>query len=462
MGASMIKPLLLSGLTQSLSGQLYGDDLAVQGISIDTRTLKPGDLFVAIEGPRFDGHAYLGQAREAGAVAAVTHRHVSDSGLPQIVVADTDKALGQLGAENRSLFQGTLIGVTGSCGKTSVKEMLLALFSEQGQTMATEGNLNNAFGTPLTLARIEARDRYAVIEMGTSSPGEIDYIARMSRPDISLITNADETHLADLINVEGVAHEKGFILDALSPEGVAVLNRDDRFFAQWQQRALQSPERKVISFSFSDSAADCYASEVQSTSEGMRFNLHVAGQVRPLQLAFWGRHQVLNACSAAAVALAANIPLDIIAQGLENARPYQRRGQRFFLPDGALLIDETYNANPRATLAAIDQLADSDGRTIMVLGDMLDLGEVSDARHRQVGEYARQCGIDEFSGFGPSAKIACEAFGGGHHFDDKEALIHWLQMHMTTGVTALVKGSRGMKMLDVIRALAGPDYKGEA
>ena len=284
----------------------------------------------------------------------------------------------------------------------------------------------------------------------------------MSRPDISLITNADETHLADLVSVEGVAHEKGFILDALNPEGVAVLNRDDRFFDQWRQRVMRRPDRKVISFSYSDSAADCYASGVQTTSEGMSFTLHVGEQSRPVQLTFWGKHQVLNACCATAVAMAANLPLDIIVQGLQNARPYQRRGQRFTLPGGAVLIDETYNANPKATLAAIDQLADCAGRTIMVLGDMLDLGTVSDARHIEVGEYAKQSGINDFLSFGPSAKIACEAFGKGHHFDDKETLVNWLNAHLAEGVTALVKGSRGMKMLDVIRALAGPEYKGEA
>ena len=458
----MIKPFKVSLLADQLNGQLHGDDVSISGISIDTRTLQSGDLFVAIEGPRFDGHGYLEQAKAAGAVAAVTHRMVEGAPLPQIIVADTEVALGQLGAANRDLFQGTLIGVTGSCGKTSVKEMLLSVFSEQDITMATEGNFNNAFGTPLTLSRIVEQDRYAVIEMGTSSPGEIDYIARMSRPDISLITNADETHLADLINVEGVAHEKGFILDALNPEGTAVLNLDDHFFDQWQQRVLQSAGRKVLSFSFSDAVADCYASGVQTTSEGMSFTLHVQTETRPVQLAFWGKHQVLNACCAAAVALAANLPLDIIVQGLQNARPYQRRGQRFSLPGGAMLIDETYNANPRATLAAIDQLADCEGRTIMVLGDMLDLGEVSDARHREVGVYASECGINEFSGFGPSAKIACKAFGKGQHFDDKDALVDWLKTQLDNGVTVLVKGSRGMKMLDVIRALAGPEYKGEA
>ena len=457
----MTRIFTLSMLAELLGGTLHGEDAEINGLSIDTRTLKDGNLFIAIKGPRFDGHGYLQQALEAGAVGAVTQEKINSS-LPQIVVADTEKALGLIGAANRDGFDGTLIGVTGSCGKTSVKEMLRAIFSEQARTLATEGNLNNAFGTPLTLFRLEQAHRYAVIELGTSSPGEIDYISRMSRPDISLITNADETHLADLKSVEGVAYEKGFILDALSDEGIAVLNLGDRFYDQWRQRALDHSGRKVISFSLSDSEADCYASDVISAGAGVRFTLHVQRQAVPVQLAFWGRHQVLNACCSAAVALAAHLPLDIIVQGLENARPYQRRGQRFTHASGAMLIDETYNANPRATFAAIDQLADCSGETIMVLADMLELGDVSDARHTEVGKYARERGIHRFLSFGSSAKLASKAFGNGLHFDDRVELAKWLENHMSPETTVLVKGSRGMKMLDVIRTLAGSDYKGEA
>lgn len=458
----MIGSFALSALAELFDGELMGEDLGIQGISIDTRSLKSGDLFFAIKGPRFDGHAYLAQAEKAGAVAAVTQSYVEDSALPQIVVTDSEKALGLIGAANRDRFTGTLMGVTGSCGKTSVKEMLSYIFAGQGSTMATEGNFNNAFGVPLTLFRLESSHEFAVIELGTSSPGEIDYISRMSRPNISLITNADETHLADLVNVEGVAHEKGFILDATEDQGAAVLNRDDRFFEPWSERVRKKDVRRILSFSLINSEADCYASDICSNEQGMFFNLHLAGQSAPVQLSFWGQHQVLNACCSALVAHAANLSLDIIVQGLENARPYQRRGQRFRHESGALMIDETYNANPRATLAAVDQLADCDGETIMVLGDMLDLGEVSDQRHREVGLYAREKGIHHFLSFGAGAKLASEAYGHGLHFDDKSKLAEWLQAHLSEGKTVLVKGSRGMKMLDVIRTLAGSEYKGEA
>ncbi|USE34880.1 UDP-N-acetylmuramoyl-tripeptide--D-alanyl-D-alanine ligase [Endozoicomonas sp. SCSIO W0465] len=475
----MIKSMTLSMVAGIVKVQLTdhpNDELPITGVSIDTRTLRAGDLFVAIKGPRFDGHNYLNQARAAGAVAALTERYISGAALTQIVVANSEQALGLLGAANRNLFNGCLVGVTGSCGKTSVKEMLLAIFSEAGSTLATEGNLNNALGTPLTLLRINESHQFAVVEMGTSSPGEIEYIANMGRPDVSVIVNAAETHLADLKSVEGVAREKGVILDALADDGIAVLNMDDQFYGQWCERVLQKSGRRMISFSARNPDANCFASDITPNAEGTRFTLHIRRQSqqqeqRSLQLSFWGRYQVANACCAAAVALACGLSLDIIARGLENARPYQRRGQRFVHSSGAILIDETYNANPKATLAAVEQLADCGGRTIMVLGDMLDLGDISDERHRDIGRYAKALGIQQFLSFGPSARLASEAFGSGQHFEDKNELIGFLneQLHdgYNSGVNSentavMVKGSRGMKMLDIIQALIGSDYKGDA
>nr|MDT0252994.1 UDP-N-acetylmuramoyl-tripeptide--D-alanyl-D-alanine ligase [Endozoicomonas sp.] len=364
----MIEPMSLAMIAEIVNGQL-SDHLSgqpsVTGVSIDTRTLKHGDLFIAIKGPRFDGHEYLKQAHSVGAVAALTEHYVADAPLPQIVVENTEKALGLLGAANRNRFSGCLVGVTGSCGKTSVKEMLMAIFSEAGSTLATEGNFNNALGTPLTLLKINADHQFAVVEMGTSSPGEIKYIADMGRPDISLITNAAETHLADLKSVEGVAWEKGFILDALPSNGIAVLNLDDRFYSEWFDRVLKESNRRVVSFSGKNAEAECFASGIEPNEDGTGFTLHIReknkqpeperAEQKSVQLSFWGRYQVNNACCAAAVAAACGLSLDMIVRGLENARPYERRGQRFTHVTGAVLIDETYNANPEATLAAIDQ-----------------------------------------------------------------------------------------------------------
>ena len=461
----MIEAMSPAKIAEIVGGQLFdlrpdqfGAPL-VTGVSIDTRTLRAGDLFIAIKGPNFDGHDYLEAAHAAGAVAALTEHYVASAPLVQVVVASTEQALGQLGAANRQRFAGALIGVTGSCGKTSVKEMLLAIFQQAGPTLATEGNLNNALGVPLTLLKIAQSHQFAVVEMGTSSPGEIEYIANLGRPTIALITNAGETHLADLKSVAGVAREKGFILDAVAEHGVAVLNLDDPFYDQWRARVPSG--RRTVSFSVQNPQADCYASDIEPNEQGMRFTLHANGQQRSLQLSFWGRYQVANACCAAAVALAQGLSLDIIVQGLENARPYLRRGQRFKHASGAVVIDETYNANPKATLAAIDQLVDSDGITIMVFGDMLELGDISDQRHGDIGRYAEERGVNHFFSFGASARLASDAFNGGQHFDDKRELIEVLEglLQRIAGkysTTVMVKGSKGMKMLDIIQALVGP------
>ncbi|MGI9275924.1 MAG: UDP-N-acetylmuramoyl-tripeptide--D-alanyl-D-alanine ligase [Endozoicomonas sp.] len=471
----MIRDYRLSELAEMLGGELRGDDQCVSGISIDSRNISPGDLFIAIRGPKFDGHAYLQQAVEAGAVAVLVQDAEKAQTLTAIVVSDTFAALGMIGQYNRSNFNHPVLAITGSCGKTSVKEMLAAICSEEEPTLATEGNLNNAFGAPLTLSRIGSRHGFAVIELGTSSPGEIQYIAELTSPDVSVITNAAEAHLDKLVSVEGVAQEKGFILDDLKPDGVAVLNLDDVFFEQWQQRATGAQRaRKVISFSLENPAADCYASGIESTAQGMVFRLHISGRTADIGIAFWGAHQVQNACCAAAAAFAAGISVDSIIKGLENARPFQRRGQRYQMSDHSLVIDETYNANPRATLAALDQLAECQGIRVMVFGDMLDLGSVVEARHREVGEYARHLGIDYFAGYGPAARLAVEEFGeAGRHFDGKEALSTWVSALLNAPAdkrnnpdkaeqtTVLVKGSRGMEMLDIVRTLVGPQYKGE-
>lgn len=470
----MIETMSPAKIAEIVGGQLYDlhadrsgwSEQLVTGVSIDTRTLRAGDLFIAIKGPHFDGHDYLEAAHVAGAVAALTEHYVASAPLVQIVVTSTEQALGQLGAANRQRFTGCLIGATGSCGKTSVKEMLLAIFQEAGPTLATEGNLNNALGVPLTLLKIDQSHQFAVVEMGTSSPGEIEYIANLGRPDIALITNAAEAHLADLKSVAGVAREKGFILEAVAEQGVAVLNLDDPFYDQWRARVPSGC--RIVSFSTQNPQADCYASDIAPNEQGMRFTLHMNGQQWTLQLSFWGRHQVANACCAAAVALARSLSLDIIVQGLENARPYLRRGQRFKHATGAVVIDETYNANPKATLAAIDQLVDCGGKTFMVFGDMLELGDISDERHGDIGRYARERGIDYFLSYGSSARLASEAFGQGQHFADQRDLIVALEALLQSvsgndGAAVMVKGSKGMKMLDIIQALVGPaeNNKGE-
>lgn len=470
----MIRSFTLEELQENLSGRLVGSDTlhnSITGISIDSRTLVSGQLFVAIEGSRFNGHQYLQQAQRKGAVGAVVSRVNESIDLPQIVVNDTFLALGQLGQLNRDIFKGQVFAITGSCGKTSVKEMLSSILAEQSNVLFTRGNLNNGYGVPLTLCRLKAVHDQAVIELGTSAPGEISYLAELTQPDIAILVNAAEAHLADLGSIEGVAEEKGCILDALGEHGIAILNYDDVFYSQWLERTKIASGRKVVAFSLNNSDADCYASDLIITDRGMRFILNELHSRKEVDFAFWGEHQVANACCAAAAALSIGIELDVIVKGLENARPYQRRGLRYKLSQKydtscVTVFDESYNANPKATRASIDLLSTCSGKRIMVLGDMIDLGALSENRHKSIGVYAKKQGIDYFAGFGPHAKLACEAFGKvGCHFESKAALTEWVDALIKNDsghtVSVLVKGSKGMEMLDVVRSLVGPEYEGE-
>lgn len=478
----MIRPFILGEISAYLDGELLAGATAemkrqtvaatpITGISIDSRVVSAGELFVAIKGPRFDGHQYLAKAREAGAIAAVVDTVSEDVDMIQIRVSDTFLALGKLGRLNRNEFTGRVIAITGSCGKTSVKEMLLAILSEQTKVLSTFGNLNNGYGVPLTLFRIEKSHENAVIEIGTSSPGEIGYLSTLAMPSVAVITNAAEAHLAGLESVQGVAEEKGFILDSLDEDGIAVLNREDVFFPIWRERVLAVSGRKILSFSLGSVEADCVGLNIRSSDRGMSFDLCAFDESIPVNLSFWGRHQVANACCAAIACLAVGVELATIVNGLEKARPFQRRGLRYTLStvpgrQPVIVFDETYNANPKATLAAIDQLSDCPGESVMVFGDMLELGAVSEERHREIGRYAREQGIEYFAGLGVHAKLACDEFGEeGCHFESKVALINWVDslINKTSGdaLSILVKGSKGMEMLDVVRFLVGPEYKGE-
>ncbi|MDD7804056.1 MAG: UDP-N-acetylmuramoyl-tripeptide--D-alanyl-D-alanine ligase [Endozoicomonas sp. (ex Botrylloides leachii)] len=469
----MMRSFFLKEISDSISGQIIGrnaENKSITGISIDSRTLSAGQLFIAIKGPYFDGHQFLQQACEAGAAAAVVSKIDKSIDLIQVLVKDTFLALGKLGQLNRLAFQGLVFAITGSCGKTSVKEMLSAILAEQFNVLSTLGNLNNGYGVPLTLSQLEPVHDYAVVELGTSSPGEISYIAGLTQPDIAILINAAEAHLEGLGSVEGVAKEKGYILDASGDKGVAILNYDDSFYSEWLARTKTVIGRKTVAFSLNNSDADCYASDIKTSDKGMDFILNVSGSECPVNLGFFGLHQVSNACCAAAAAFAAGIKLEVIAQGLENAHPYQRRGMRYKLSGvwgkRVTVFDETYNANPKAMRASIDLLSMCSGKRIMVFGDMLELGRLSSDRHRDIGVYAKQKGIDYFAGFGALAELACAAFTkDSRHFSSKAELVDWIKtlIRSESGhtVSVLVKGSKGMEMYDVVRSLVGPEYEGE-
>lgn len=447
----------LSDLAQSLKAELLGDDAQCLDISIDTRTLTPGQLFVALTGPNIDGHDYVATALEKGAVGAMVSRLQVGIEGTQLLVSDTVIALGQAGAFNRQRFDGCVIGITGSSGKTSTREMIAAICSESGETLASEGNLNNHLGVPMMLSRIDGAHQYAVIEMGTNQPGDIDYVANLAAPNVALVTNASESHLLGLGNLAGVVVEKGAIYDSLPSDGTAILNRDDPAYADWLVRVTHEPERKALSFSLTHSSADCYASDIRFLDDGMHFILHVAGDASPVHLNVWGEHQIANACAAATVAQAIGLPLTIIVRGLEKAEPYQRRGQRFQGLHNALIIDESYNANPSSTQAAMDVLAACHGIKILVLGDMLELGERAEIWHRVMGQYALDVGVNVLLTYGEQTELSQESWGGiGVHFTDKTLLIENLLPRLGSEVVVLVKGSMSMGMNEVVKACAGP------
>ncbi|HFD78768.1 MAG TPA: UDP-N-acetylmuramoyl-tripeptide--D-alanyl-D-alanine ligase [Gammaproteobacteria bacterium] len=438
----------LSRAAEILEAERSGADVEFRGVSTDTRTLEPGNLFVALQGPNFDGHDYLQQAFAGGAVAALLGRGDA-GGLPQLLVGDTRLALGRLAAAWRSTLGLPLIGVTGSNGKTTVKEMLAAILRQRGEVLVTRGNLNNDIGVPLTLFDLSPAHDYAVVEMGANHPREIAYLAAVARPTVGLVTNAAAAHLEGFGSVEGVARSKGELFESLPPEGVAVINADDDYAGLW--RTLAAP-RRLVDFGLDRSAQ--VTADWRGDLEGSELDLHTpAGSVR-LRLPLPGRHNVMNALAATAAAVALEVPLDAVAAGLGAVQTVSGRWQRQAGANGALLVDDSYNANPASLRAALQLLAQTKAESWLVLGDMGELGEAGEQLHRRMGEEAREAGIRRLFAFGPLARQAAESFGpGGESFSELEALNATLREAAHEGVIILVKGSRAMRMERVVEAL---------
>ncbi|MBB6339962.1 UDP-N-acetylmuramoyl-tripeptide--D-alanyl-D-alanine ligase [Pseudomonas fluvialis] len=447
----MLKPLRLSEVANALCARVIGADVAFAAVSTDSRKIEAGQLFVALVGPNFDGHDYLPDVAAKGAVAALVQREVPDAHLPQLVVADTRIALGQLGALNRAAFSGPLVAVTGSSGKTTVKEMLASILSTLGPVLATRGNLNNDLGVPLTLLELAPEHRSAVIELGANHVGEIAYTVALTRPQVAILNNAGNAHVGEFGGPEKIVQAKGEILEGLAADGVAVLNLDQAAFATWRQRV---GERPVLTFALNNSQADFHASAIEHDARGCpAFTLHSpAGEVR-VQLNLLGLHNVANALAAAAAAHALNVPLVGIQQGLESLQPVKGRAVARVATNGARLIDDTYNANPVAVCAAVDILAAFPGRTVLVLGDIGELGEWAEQGHRDVGTYAAGK-VDALYAVGPLMRHAVAAFGAeGHHFADQASLIAALAAEQGPSTTLLIKGSRSAAMDKVVAAL---------
>lgn len=449
----MLDAMTLSQLADTLHGRVPGDDARFDGVSIDSRAIAAGDLFVALVGPRFDGHDYLDDVAAKGAVAALVQREVPGSTLPQLVVADTRLALGQLGALNRAAFTRPVAAITGSSGKTTVKEMLASILRTQGPVLATRGNLNNDLGAPLTLLELAPQHTAAVIELGASRVGEIAYTVGLTRPHMALITNAGTAHVGEFGGPDKIVEAKGEILEGLGEGGKAVLNLDDKAFPIWQARAGQ---HAVLTFSLDNAVADFHSSARHSDARGCpSFTLHGPEGEVFVQLNLLGTHNVLNALAAAAAAQALGVTLAGIQTGLNAVQPVKGRTVAQLALNGARVIDDTYNANPTSMCAAIDILAGFSGRTVLVLGDIGELGAWAEAGHCQVGEYAVGK-VDALYAVGPLMRHAVTAFGAqGQHFANQADLIAALAAEQGSNTTILIKGSRSAAMENIVVALCG-------
>ena len=439
----------LSTAAEMMRGTLHGNDRSFCGVSTDTRTLVDGQLFVALSGPNFDAHEFVGTASQCGAAAAVVTRLVDDS-VPQIIVDDTLAALGRLGTAWRDSQSVTVVGITGSNGKTTLKELTAACLQQVAPTLATAGNFNNEIGMPLMLTRIEAGHRFAVLEMGANHAGEIAYLTRLAKPDVVAITNAGAAHLEGFGSIEGVAKAKGEILESAKRPDVAVLNADDHYFEYWCSRV---EDTRVISFGM-DVAADVFASEISAAADGSDFVLNIGDVKLPVSLPLAGKHNVLNACAAAAVATALGIEPGAIKAGLESAAPVEGRLRPRAGKNGTALYDDSYNANPRSVIAAGEFLAQLPGTSWLILGDMKELGDDAALMHREVGAALRRAGVDRLAATGELCREAVEGFGeGASWYADVETLIAAMSAELGDNVNVLVKGSRSMRMERVVQAL---------
>jgi UDP-N-acetylmuramoyl-tripeptide--D-alanyl-D-alanine ligase len=439
----------LATAAEMMQGVLQGADRSFDGVSTDSRSIGDGELFVALNGPNFEGRDFVASAMKRGAVGAVVAGLV-DEDVAQITVDDTLAALGKLGSAWRDTQSATVVGITGSNGKTTLKELTAACLSQAAPTLATQGNLNNEIGMPLMLTRIDASHRFAVLEMGANHAGEIAYLASLAKPDVVAITNAAAAHLEGFGSIEGVARAKGEILETGKRPDVAILNADDEYFDYWLARV---EDVRVLSFGL-DSPADIRATNIDAQADGTSFELQLPDASLELRLPLAGIHNVRNACAAAAIATAVGVTPAQIKAGLESVAPVQGRLRQLQGSNGSTLYDDSYNANPLSVIAAAEFLVTLPGRSLFVLGDMFELGDDAKELHRGVGAALRRAGIDRLAATGELSRATVEAFGErGEWFATVEELIDAIGTEVDADVNVLVKGSRGMRMERVVDAL---------
>lgn len=438
--------LMLSEAATAMQGDLRGNDRIFTGVNTDTRHLDAGQLFFALPGPSFDGHNFTLEAKAKGAAGMVV-THVLDLDLPQIVVADTRLALAQLAGAWRARFDVPVIAVTGSNGKTTVKEMIAAIFLQAGAVHATHGNLNNEIGVPLTLLGLASEHEAAVIEEGASHPGDIAYLTQFVKPTVAVVTNVSVAHLEGFGSLEAVARTKGEIYEHLAAGGTAIINADDPKAGLWFTLASHHP---VISFGLQNS------SDVRgSWQAGKPLKIITPDGEVTVNLHLEGRHNAMNALAATAAALAADASLADIQTGLESIRPVAGRLQWKQGVCGVRILDDSYNANPASLSAALDVLASCQGERYLALGDMAELGSQTLAYHEQAGRQARASGVQQLYAVGKNTQYTVEAFGEhGYHFPAQEELISRLKKDLHENVTLLIKGSRSAHMEKVVAAVS--------
>lgn len=439
----------LSQVAQILGTEFVGEDVLVKGISTDTRTLQGGELFIALRGENFDANEFALKAVQQGAIACVTEKIVE--GVDNcVIVDDTRIALAKLARAWRAQFAIPVIAVTGSNGKTTVKEMIAAILGQQGNVLATQGNFNNDIGVPLTLFRLDEKHDSAIIEMGANHPGEIAYLVAIANPDVGIVNNAAAAHLEGFGSLEGVARTKGEMFAGLSENATAIINADDQFFSLWKEMA---GSRKKICFGLGSNTD--VTTQWEAGSNGSELSVATPEQSFTVQLPLPGKHNVMNALAAIAACMAAGIPVNTIKAGLESMQPVKGRLQLKQGVNGSQVIDDTYNANPASLSVALDVLKSFSGQHFLALGDMGELGEESQVLHEEAGKQAKESGVQRLFTLGPLAEFSCKAFGqGAESFQKHEDMIDVLKTELHEQITLLVKGSRSMQMEKIVEAVS--------
>lgn len=451
-----MKAQALNEIARMTGGRVIGDgDVRVDAVSSDSRALPDAQgravLFVALKGPAFDGHDHVVAAAAKGAMAALVSREVVDAAIPQIVVADTQLALAAWAGAVQRIRKTKVAAITGSNGKTSVKALLTSILKAHGPMYSTPGNRNNEIGLPLAVLDAPDDVPFAVYEMGAGQPGDIEYLTRIVRPDTSVVNNIAPAHLERMGSLLGVADTKAAIYDALPSDGVAAINADDAFAPYFAQRAHG---RRLLRYGI-DASADVTARDIRASADGSQFHLVTPQGEADIRLALPGRHNVANALAATSLAIGLGIPFDTIVHGLAAATSVDGRLATHALANGAVLVDDSYNANPGSTAAAIQTLAASpEQERWLVLGDMRELGHDAAALHAEAGRQAKAAGLQRLYALGALSSEAASAFGDGARvFDSHDALIAALAGDLRAGVRVLVKGSRGSAMDRVVHAL---------